>query len=87
MRLNSRWFVGVNDPETKSELEVKIGNSKVILDRLYDILLADLESIEKPKLEDYETPFWPALQADKNGQARALRKVLDLINIQETTSE
>lgn len=83
MRLNSRWFQGVDDPDS---LRIKIGNSRIVLDHLRDLLIRDLEALESPKLSDYDVGHWPALQADKNGQARALRNVIAMLTINEETT-
>lgn len=73
------WLYGLG-PEESAEIVQTWRNSTYILDKLKAILERKLGELEKPDREDdYNNPQWPVLRADRNGQIRQLRNLINLL--------
>lgn len=78
--MNSLWTSHLTTEEEIKEFKEHLKLSKPLFDRLHQILLNDLNTLEI-KARDYENPSWAYLQADINGQKYVLEKLLKLTNI------
>jgi len=74
-QLQMRWTQGVNNPE---EVEKLVRNSPAVLKRLREILDSAIQNIPEGTEEDYKSPSWSHLQADRNGYKRALKNIRKL---------
>lgn len=72
------WLRGMPAEDGQKVAEVW-RNSTYLLDQLRKILLEDLGKIELDSETDYSNPNWQFVRADKNGRAKALNRVLDLL--------
>ncbi len=77
--MDSRLLANLDDKAQKEFLQEFI-NSRV-REQVEQILLQWKDELEKNPVGDYEVPSWAYLRADKDGQLRTLRKVLDLIKL------
>lgn len=83
MALSSEWTDGLKSEKEKEELRTMI-NSSIPLRRLGDIIKAQLKELDrKDANDDYQSPAWPYLQADRQGQVRVYRRILSLLPDQE----
>jgi hypothetical protein len=82
MKLHSRWFpVEVrNDEEARTRYEetIKAGGA-IFTQRLYEIIAESVEELMLPEALDDYNEGWQYREADRNGQLRALIKLLDLL--------
>lgn len=76
------WFKGLN-PEEREEMRLLLVNNEKLLDKLKEILYNIQVKKETSVLDDYDTPSWSHKQAHQNGEAAAIRKILDIITIRE----
>ena len=83
--MQTRWFKGLSDQQS-TDLRAQLVAADKALDRLIEILEADLKAIQEIQCskEAYESPSWAYLQADSIGQQRAYRKTLRLISKDST---
>lgn len=81
-----KWLKGAKTPEAKKQRKQMIIANRDILDLLKDILTDDLNNLEDNELKAdvYNVSNWAYQQADSNGAKRALKKVIDLITIEES---
>ncbi len=54
-------------------------NSTYVTDRIKQVLLEALESLELDSEQDYANPNWQFVRADKNGQAKAIKSFIRLL--------
>ena len=80
-RLNSRWLSHLKDEKAREDFEQYIRNSRTLVDRLRTIIQSLDKEDEPFKKEDYDNPSWPYRQADHVGFNRAIKKILDLLEI------
>ncbi len=79
------WTNHLKTEEDKTRFKQQIMNSRSVMERLdvmIDNLEEDLNKAENTE-DQYSSPSWAALQADRNGYRRALRKVKQLINLDQ----
>ena len=82
-RINQAWIKGL-DPAEQKKMEENVLSSEILLDRLAKILYNMQEKRESVTgLEHYDTPSWSHKQAHLNGEAAALKKVLEIITVKE----
>lgn len=74
-------FRGLDDKE-KEEFKRLLHHSALVR-RLREILGEYIQTAESSSQADYEKASWPYYQADKNGELRALKKVLKLLDQKE----
>lgn len=85
--ISSEWSRHLRKAEDKEEFNKTILHSGILLDRLRDILEGYLSELGREEYtEEYVSPAWPYLQADRLGQKKALTKVLKLVE-RKTTNE
>jgi hypothetical protein len=76
----SQWTQNLVSPDEKERFKNYLLSVRPIIDRQNEILQQwDDELTNKETSEDqYNSPSWAMLQADRNGYRRALRKVKQL---------
>lgn len=75
-----QWFIGVS-PDKRKDTEEAIRHSTIVLRQLRAALEKEIALLDMVKLEDYDTPSWPYKQADRLGQLRAFRRILNLLTL------
>lgn len=78
-----QWTNHLKDPEEKARFKKYIYGCKTLLERqtaIIDELESDLDSKESDPSQ-YNSPSWAALQADRNGYRRALRRIKQINNL------
>lgn len=87
MGLPSRWVSHLSnqDQDSKANFESAVRNSTTALYRLKDILLEDLDAIERVENSEkqFEDPNWSHKQAFWNGQRSRLHSILSLLNFDQ----
>lgn len=79
------WYNHLKDPEERSKFKQYIYGSKKILERqtaILDEMENELDQQETDQ-DQYSSPSWAALQADRNGYRRALRRIKKLNNLDQ----
>lgn len=78
-KLPIRWTIGLQGKE-KEDLETYIANSTLLSNRLCEIILEDISSLERKQLQEefYETPELTNRLCFLNGQLAAYNKILSL---------
>lgn len=81
-----KWLKGAKTPKAKTERKQMVLASRDILELLKDILTDDLNNLEDNELkaDAYNVSNWAYQQADSNGAKRTIKKVIDLITIEES---
>lgn len=65
----------------KDDFIKTISGSRYVLDPLEKIVIDLIEEVERSAdSEDYSSPSWPYLQADRIGKLKAYKTVLSLLN-------
>lgn len=67
--------------ERQAPFAQQIKSSLDVLERLSSILKESLEVADKSTTSDYDKASWPYYAADRNGYKKALREVLELLDI------
>lgn len=80
-RYNEPLFRGL-DEKGKEEFRRLLAHSALIR-RLREILTEEISVLENTSKTDYEKAAWAFYQADKNGELRALKKILNLLDQRE----
>lgn len=75
--MNEILFRGL-DAKEKEEFKRLLAHSSLIR-RIREILV-EFEKQTNNKVTDYDSPSWAYRQADKNGEARAYSKILNLLD-------
>jgi len=76
--MQTLWFQHLPSKE-QEEFKSLVLSSHKVLDRLREIVYNKIKSGEMSRKTDYDNPSWPYLQADKNGEQRAYKEMLDLL--------
>lgn len=79
------WTTHLKDPEEAKRFKQYIYQSKGVIDRQRDIIAQwekELDSSESDEGQ-YSNPSWAALQADRNGYRRALRRFNKLLTLDQ----
>lgn len=79
------WTNHLKDPEEKARFKKYVYGCKSLLERqnaLIDKMENELDQLETDQSQ-YDSPSWAALQADRNGFRRALRKIKKLNNLDQ----
>lgn len=79
--MNLKWYVGCPQPDDKVERGQLYNSCQQILLVLRDIVEKDLEAAQTKQLSEatYDKAAWAYYQADKNGELRALKNILELL--------
>ncbi len=84
MRVNTKWVKGKSAQEVV-DIKSALAASAEGFERLSEMLqeLLDDSVGQMANRQNYESPAFPEKMADRLGEQRALRRVLDLINFEE----
>ena len=79
-----RWFKGVPEKD-KGVMKARIMESHDVLKQLYSLVESDLLTsyAQMAKEDSYQKPAWSEYQAHKLGEQACLRKLLELIDIED----
>ena len=86
--MNTVWWKGLKEEE-KAELRKQLTSSKPVLDRLIKILQENIETIDSSLdgAASFETPAWAEKIAHLLGQRKALKKIKEIITIDQAKEE
>jgi hypothetical protein len=80
VNLNSAWFRDLsNRVDEKQRRQEMLQNASPVLDLLAKIILEEVKAVEKTSLDDYDIPNWALKEADRHGQVRFARKMLEIL--------
>lgn len=79
--ISSKWLQFCKTEEERDSTRTIVQNSTLVLGILQQILERQLEELQASRMEEYEIANWPYYQADKLGQIRQLKKVIDLLKL------
>lgn len=81
---NSKWTKHLPEQE-KEQLKKTILASRTTLDRLKQLIVEELGSLENQEnsLADYDSPAWSHKQAHRNGERAFAKKLLDLLTFEK----
>lgn len=80
--MQHQWFS--NLPKDKQEeFKRTVLNSTLVLDKAKEIVYNMSITESQVGTTDYDSPSWSHRQADRNGYLRALREVVDLLNVSD----
>ena len=68
--------------EERENFKLSILASKIVLDKLQEIVYNMYRKEESITDNDYDSPSWSHKQAHTNGKRQALKQILDLISIE-----
>lgn len=77
------WTSHLSTDEEKKRFESEIRGSRHVLERLRDLIQADLSGLESSEnsAKSYDNPNWAYLQAHKNGSRATYTTLLKLLNL------
>lgn len=75
------WTNHLKTAEERSKFRVSVENSKFVLDRLKEICYNMSEEASKSSKNDYTMAAWPYYQADKLGYIRAIKEIIELLQL------
>lgn len=80
--MKTSWLSGVKDASVKKELRANFLASKMVRQRLVEMLDTKLSSSVRASRssESYDSPNWALKQADATGYQRALEEVKSLLD-------
>lgn len=68
------WTKGIKDPKEKEDFEYYVANSRTLLLKLNEMLDDKFAELMRGEAnEDYSSPSWACLQADRIGQVKTLQ--------------
>lgn len=79
------WTNHLKTEDEKVRFRKYIYSSKGVLDRLKELMEQDETELNSKEMDEssYESPSWAALQADRNGYRRCLRKFKKLLTLDQ----
>jgi hypothetical protein len=78
--LESEWVRHLKTPKEREDFLKYVRNSKGIIERLHQIVDGYVNELRnKEQNEDYSSPAWSHLQADRLGQLKSLVKIKRLL--------
>lgn len=78
--MKSIWLSSEKTAKGKENLKKTILSSKFVLDILREMVYNIYVDSLSVSQSDYNNPSWSHVQAHKNGEQEALRKILDLLD-------
>lgn len=77
------WFKDCKTEEDRDAVRLSVKNS-LALQTLKSILDDDLRQLELKEISsDYSSPVWSHQQADRNGDKRRLKQIIELLNFEK----
>lgn len=77
------WFQDIKDKEVQEQFKKNVLSSKIVLDKLLQIVYTKAKMEDRSKSNDYDSPSWAYRQADKIGYLRALKEIEDILTMDE----
>lgn len=84
--MKSQWLGNLKGEE-REKFRQTIVNSKIVLDKLNEIVYNMYKDHGSVSFGDYDSPSWSHKQAHTNGYREALLKVLDLLELDNTATK
>ena len=83
--MKTAWTQHLDTEEDKNRFRSSVRSSKDVLDRQKAIVQSLIEEIDSVELNPsiYDKSSWSALQAHYNGEKRAYKKILTLIDLDQ----
>ena len=78
--MKSIWL-GALKNEERENFKESVKNSKIVLDKLREIVYNTCKEKTVITFKDYDSPSWANKQAHANGYAEALNFVIELLDI------
>lgn len=81
--MNTIWTKNLKTEEEKQQFQNTLLGSRLVLERLSDILKEKAESLDRSSLtlSSFDNPNWASKEAYKNGYASCIHNLLQLINL------
>ena len=83
-KVSSEWIKHTKTDEERNKVKDAVIRSEYCLEILRGILEKELQEVDSTNKEDYKIAHWPCYQADRNGYKRAIKKFINLINLNES---
>lgn len=85
-RIPLRWTSNLSDPEEKRQFEQSILGSRIVLERLLQILLENEEMAQANEcsIKDFEDAAWAYKQAFRNGVRSTSKSLQELLSFIDT---
>lgn len=79
------WTKNLDTQEDKDRFESTVKSAKPVLKRLTELLVEEEEAIDRSEINPdvYEAASWASKQAHKNGQRAMIRKIKNLISLDQ----
>lgn len=77
--MHLKWTEHLKDPKDRENFKQMVLGSNKVLDRLREICYNSVNSDDKIKETDYDSPSWSHKQAHKNGKIEAYREIIALL--------
>lgn len=79
------WTKNLKTEEEKKRFESSLQGSKIVLDRLSQMLSEEESEVNRSEMsvDVYDSGSWSHKQAHKNGQRSMIRKIQQLINLDQ----
>lgn len=78
--MKSLWLGGLKGEE-RENFKLSVQNSKIVLDKLREIVYNMYKETTSVSSRDYDCPSWPYKQAHDNGRLEILSEILELLDI------
>lgn len=78
--MKSQWL-GTLKGDERENFKLSILSSKIVLDKLHEIVYNMYKDRSREQISDYDSPSWAYKQAHTNGYLEALSKILELTEI------
>lgn len=81
MKGYTHWYKHCKTEEQRLEFQASLRQSRIVMQILDKLVRSDLKLSETEELskDAYDKGSWPYYQADKNGERRAYKRILQLI--------
>jgi len=76
--LNSVWFHGVKNEDRQRRADLVLSGHSV-LDLLEAIVASKIAELDQTSTHDYDNPNWAFKEADRQGQVRSYRTMLQYL--------
>jgi hypothetical protein len=80
--MKTDWIRNLRSVEDKEKFKREFDSAKKVLDRQKEIVYNYIKELGSD-VSDYDSPSWAYRAADINGQKRALRRVISLIEAKD----
>jgi hypothetical protein len=79
--LLTKWYSHIKDKEEVEEFQQRITLAKPVLERLNTIIEGKLATANANSTNQYDQASWAYKQADLNGYNRAMRDIINYIEV------